>query len=128
MNWLTQTEIKEAAKTVATAMDCSVKHWRQLATATFRELVWAAKRFGTDLTNTYYCALCVKHGLCRENCPIGKYSGDSVCGNTPYSKAADAWECFLANHSLLNYRKFHKAANREYRFLLKVRKWWKEQK
>jgi hypothetical protein len=133
MNWLTTDQINEAAKTVDTAMDCSVKHWRQLATATFRECVGAVEKY--ELPHRKFCSLCTlywgSYGIAKSTdcvkCPVYKFSG-RYCNNSPYSTAWRAWRRFRNNRTLSIYRKFHTAANREYRFLLKVRKWWKEQK
>lgn len=127
MNWLTQDQINEAAKTVDTAMDCSVKHWRQLATATFRELVWAARKFGDDLAKAESCPLC---NFPCSKCPIANYTQRTECRETPYYEARRTWrwiDGFVEKATHPNYLKFHKAAQAEYRFLLKVRKWWKAQ-
>lgn len=133
MKWLTQTEITEAAKNIDTAMDCSVKHWYQMATATFRELVWAARNKG-DLPHRKFCPLCTLYWGTQKSkdtdcvkCPVYKFSG-RYCSSSPYSTAWRAWRYFKKSSTLPNYLKFHKAAQAEYRFLLKVRKWHKEQK
>ena len=119
MKWLTAKEAKEAAaKGAKAALDFAIKHWRQNATATFRECVAAKER---GLTAEKLCALCYLGRNCNL-CPIPKFTDGGVCYDTPYWEAQDDWSNFQYTPTKANYLLFHQAANNEYRFLLKVRK------
>ena len=75
MNWITKKEVEAAARYGRrAAIECSIAHWRQLLTATKREVKahedWGYLALGT------YCALCGRYrcadgGGC-EICPVGK--------------------------------------------------------
>ena len=75
MNWITKIEVESAAiDSGRAAIECSIAHWRQLLTATKREVRahehWRVLALGT------YCALCERYrgadgGEC-EKCPVGK--------------------------------------------------------
>ena len=75
MNWITKKEVEAAARYGRrAAIECSIAHWRQLLTATKRE-VKAHEDWGY-LAVGDYCALCERYrcadgGGC-EICPVGK--------------------------------------------------------
>ncbi len=87
MRWLTQAEVKIAAKkSKRAAIACSKKHWKQNATATQKE---TAGKGG--LTDEGLCALCQRYGepSC-EGCPLKKSYKCYCC--KVYHDADDAYE------------------------------------
>ena len=85
MKWITRKEVEAAAiDSGRAAIECSIAHWRQLLTATKREVKafedwnYEVKAFEdwTYLAVGDYCALCERYrcadgGGC-EICPVGK--------------------------------------------------------
>lgn len=58
MDWLTQEEIKAAAKkSEKAAIACSVKHWEQILAAT----KWELQRADHAIMYGKNCALCIRH-------------------------------------------------------------------
>ena len=87
MRWLTQAEVKIAAKkSKRAAIACSKKHWKQNATATQKET--EAGKGG--LTDDRLCALCQRYGepSC-EGCPLKKSYKCYCC--KVYHDADDAY-------------------------------------
>ena len=75
MRWLTQKEIKVAAKkSKRAAKKCSQEHWRQLSTATEDELKKGLKKKRVSTRNKH-CALCIRYDcLICKGCPFADNS------------------------------------------------------
>ena len=126
MNWITPEQVKKEATKEGPkpALNSSIRHWWQNASATFRECVAASEKH--RLVSWPMCALCVKYVHvnrcdCRDCC-VRKYTGCNLCLLTPYGMAQNAWHVFCAYPNLANYKKWHTAAHAEHRFLCKVRR------
>lgn len=122
MNWLTQKQIKKAAETSdLAAMECSVKHWKQLWQATAGELRKALKEKKTSIL-TGHCACCHRfyvRGYCRRKCPVRDIGGaHRLCDNTPWDDIQDAlWDW---HDRKKNWHIWKKAAKAEHEFLLGI--------
>lgn len=71
MNWLTEKQVKAAAKkSHNAAVRCSQEHWWQLSTATRKEIDEAPDDWEV-LVCASYCALCQRYFLCKcKGCPL----------------------------------------------------------
>ncbi len=124
MKWLTQKQIKEAAKkSPKAAKDCVIEHWTQLATCTFKEFVWAVKQGKASIWGGF-CAFCIRARneddvlFCStKKCPVFLQTGCIGCSETPWHRAFADFNNFEENPTQANYTKFHKAAKKELKFL-----------
>ncbi len=111
MKWLTQKQIKQAARTEKTAIECSRLHWHQMATCTLEELNSKLRQLGyyTRLIRENYCALCQKYadekGDCVK-CPLG----NNNCNETNWHNAAYALRQFYRLPTQTSLAKFQTQA------------------
>jgi len=124
MKWLTQTEIYRASRSKKKALACSQEHWRQLSTATAKELREAAceGRIGTDDS---WCAFC-KHDkavsdyrLCSA-CPVkaaGTHFRKYYCV-LAWRRADTAFDSWL--HRGGSWHAWKKASKAMYEFLMSI--------
>jgi hypothetical protein len=74
------------------ALDASIRHWEENL---------AAEMVGQVDISTNACALCdmflVSHGLSRpcSRCPVYQRTGQTLCGGTPYGRAATTYKEWL---------------------------------
>lgn len=106
MKWLTQKEIKAAAKkSEKAAIACSVLHWEQILTATKRD-------FHEPSAGTVYsidCALCIrhmKHG--RTQCCLCSLGKIKLCRDDTWQNARGAMDEYLDGK--INFRQFRRKA------------------
>lgn len=124
MRWLTQKQIKEAAnKSPKAAHDCVIEHWTQLAVCSYEELKDAVENKKVPY-EAFWCAFCVRRGFtrieeakCAPYCPVYKKTKECYCEKTPWYSAKPAFNIFKADPTQANYTKFHKAAQKELKFL-----------
>ncbi len=123
MKWLTQKQVKEAAKkSPKAAHDCVIEHWTQLATCTFDELKKVIKS-KSNIINSCYCAFCSKYTkrqLCSA-CPIRIKTRKDYCEKTFYYDARGYFNVFLYDQTEDNFDLFHKTAEEELKFLKTLR-------
>ncbi len=91
MDWITIEEVKEAAKDEGTAIDCSIKHWEQMATATLEEIK-SAKSGYLASPNSCWCALCeLKHFVGKGNMNECTYCIMKEMLGQPCGEKDDCW-------------------------------------
>ena len=82
MKWLTQKQVKEAAKkSRKAAIECSRLHWEQLATCTKGELLAKTRQLSEyhDLIGCDYCSLCIRYRGDNSSCDECPISDDQNC-------------------------------------------------
>jgi len=123
MNWLTQNEIKAAAKkSLKAAKACSLQHWQQLRQATPKELFAALNHDDVEIT-VEFCALCQRYlsghrTLCRR-CPLGKAfepcntQGSAWCsGSEALIDCVDCYEGLPVGDCKELWKKWHDACDK----------------
>ena len=123
MNWVTEKEVAEAAKTRKGAIAISRKAWLQRYRATKKELEriidtgdWKGRRY--IMIYESLCGLCVyysydgRQGKNCGGCPLKENDPDLCCSE--WREVKDSVDNF-------NYKAYHKAAGRMYRRLLKIK-------
>ena len=103
MNWVTQAEAVEAAKTRKGAIECTRKKWRQVCRATKKELIANDYKLGE-------CALCWRYffaDLERASCPLPCGEPDVCCPE--WQAARYALHNWSHDQSPENWRKWGKA-------------------
>lgn len=123
MKWLSQKQIKEAAKkSPKAAHDCVIEHWTQLATCTFREFIAIVKAEHQirNIIGSSACAYCLKYQGVRivcDGCPVCEKTRKDYCEDTPFVNADEALGNFKRHSTQANFNLFHKAAKKELKFL-----------
>lgn len=91
MKWLTQKEVKAAAKkSKKAAIACSVLHWEQILTATKEELCDFYDNRSDDLVRSPYCALCCRFNDDAAECPKCPVPDKCKTGGSVWSAASYA--------------------------------------
>jgi len=72
MRWLLKKTIEKAAKkSDKAALDCTIKHWEQLASVSYEAYLRAVDRKDVSFY-CRYCALCLRHYDHGTPCPLKK--------------------------------------------------------
>ena len=76
------------------------------------------KKRSSGITMSGFCPLCsCCSGDSCSSCPVQQYTGKPLCSGTPFDK----WRCARFAGTARKY------ARAEYRFLIKVRDWWRKE-
>ena len=124
MKWLTTEHIQaQAKKGRKEALECSIEHWRQLAGATFKELL-AGSIAGETHYGPAFCALCLRYEKGCGYCPLKQFGKGCHGVSTQYRKAEDTdfFERPYDKHDLKNYNAFHREAKKMLKVLKDVHK------
>jgi hypothetical protein len=97
-----------------------IEHWIRISNLTYDQVM-----LRQEPPNVEGCALCSRwesrHISSCTCCPIKEYTGQRVCGGTPYAKAADLyWDVYHQKRSTV--RGLKTRALEEVRFLRKVKR------
>ena len=121
--WITQEQVRTAAKNLRSALKMSHKHWEQIAQATEKQIERAIANNKLDI-RCRHCALChFYHGdnvgdLSPENCKkcvlSNHHSSKQECCREWHACANCCKEKEWGNNSIatVDYKKFHKAAGK----------------
>lgn len=110
MKWLTQAQVKAAAKTEKTAKICSELHWWQLGHCTEEELKKKVRQYPKDADMTMvsycFCAFCARHShiSCNSNGKCLLKNKMNCCGE--YADARDAFEKWQDDPTPANFKAF----------------------
>lgn len=130
MKWLTEAQVKKAAKTAKGALAITKTHWWQNANATEEELkeYWNVGG-GHNPVAANICGLCLRYDESAEECGACPLRKVSKCyqSQSTYRLADNAW------HDLKNawhydepakrlFNKWQKAAQKMYKVLLSLEK------
>lgn len=87
MKWLTRSQVKkEARKSAKAALNCSIKHWEQICSATKAECKEADEQ--GILFGCFICGLCVRYIDC-DICPL--HEEGLSCAGGQYGKVYGAY-------------------------------------
>lgn len=117
MKWLTIEEVKKYATTPRKALEISIKHWWQNATATEKELRAYVREDGRYAPIRWrLCGLCKYHHLDCDVCPL-KY-----CYNkSEYDQAVKVLEVWYNNETPETFKEWKQAARAMHKKLCSLR-------
>lgn len=125
LRYLTVAQTKARSKTLASAIECSILHWRQNKDLTIEQLKSFKRRLHPPI-NVRRCALCTYDDL-REDffdpcslCPLRPRCKED---RSPYLVAWEAYWDFQTDSTQQNYRKWKRAATAMWKALVKLRRY-----
>lgn len=125
MEWLTREQVAKAAKkSRKAALECSREHWRQLSTATAKEMREYELDTNDDGFGCDYCACCVRfyYGTYRcSECPLKEHGYACEEIGSPWAVASDAYFSWSNSGGAAKWRAWKAASLRMYQVLLECK-------
>lgn len=125
MKWLTRKQVKEYATTPRKALEITIKHWWQNATASEKESSRGNAQVENGLISGDLCGLCYLYSkgwrFCKK-CPLDTKKLNCFNANSPYDRVADAYTKWNVDKGLANFQAWQQAARNMHKVLCSLRK------